>query len=304
LIGGANAQTFPARPVTMIVPFPAGGTNDVTFRSLARATERHLGQPIIIENKPGGSGTFALAQMAATAKPDGYTLAEILPIAFRMPFLRKTTYDPSKDFTFIIGVSRLTMGVVVRRGGRYNTFQEFVADAKARPDTISYGTAGTGSNPHIAMLQIARLQNVKWVHVPFKGEAEGMNALLGGHIDAVSGASGWAPQVNAGRLRLLVTFGTNRTQRWPDVPTLKESGVDWAVNAPYGLVGPKGMDPAVVQILHAAFKKGMEEQSFAATMTQLDQEIHYLGSRDYHDLAMKQIEEERLLVEALGLREE
>jgi len=234
LIGGANAQTFPARPVTMIVPFPPGGPNDVTLRSLARATERHLGQPIVIENKPGGSGTFALAQMAAMAKPDGYTIAEMLPIGFRMPFLRNTAYDPSKDFTFIIGVAGLTMGVVVRSDARHNAFQEFVADAKAHPGKINYGTGGAGTHPHIAMLQIARLQNVKWVHVPFKGEPEGMNALLGGHIDAMSGASGWAPQVNAGQLRLLVTFGANRTQRWPDVPTLRESGVDWAVGRVYG----------------------------------------------------------------------
>jgi tripartite-type tricarboxylate transporter receptor subunit TctC len=301
---GAQAQTYPTRPVTLVVPFPAGGPNDVTLRALASAAERHLGQPIVIENKAGGGGTLGPAQVAATARPDGYTIVEILPIALRTPFLRKTSYDPSSDFTYIIGVSGQTMGIVVRSDARWKTFQEFVAEAKAAPGKINFGTSGAGANPHVTMLQIAKQENIKWTHVPFKGNAELVNALLGGHIDAVSDSSGWAPQVNAGQFRLLVTFGDARTKNWPDVPTLKESGVNWAVNAPYGLAGPKGMDPKTVKVLHDAFKKGMEAPSFATTMAQLNQELFYLSTEDYRDFVMKQIEVEKQLVKEFGLKED
>jgi tripartite-type tricarboxylate transporter receptor subunit TctC len=301
---GAEAQTYPTRPVTLVVPFPAGGPNDVTLRALAGAAEHHLGQPIVIENKAGGSGTLGPAQVAATAKPDGYTIVEILPIALRAPFLRKTSYDPSRDFTYIIGVSGQTMGIVVRSDAPWKTFQEFLAEAKTAPGKINFGTSGAGGNPHVTMLKIGQQENIKWTHVPYKGNAELVNALLGGHIDAVADGSGWAPQVDAGQFKLLVTFGDARTKNWPDVPTLKESGIEWAVNAPYGLAGPRGMDPKIVKVLHDAFQKGMEAPSFAKTMAQLNQELFYLNTEDYRAFVMKQIEVEKRLVKEFGLKED
>src|SRR5262249_3881357 len=117
-IGAAQAQNFPVRPITLILPWPAGGTTDVGMRALATATEKHLGQSIVIENRPGGSGTLAPGQMAATAKPDGYTIAQIPITIFRFPFMTKTTFDPSTDFTYIIGISGYTFGELIRRGRR------------------------------------------------------------------------------------------------------------------------------------------------------------------------------------------
>jgi tripartite-type tricarboxylate transporter receptor subunit TctC len=140
--GSAEAQDFPARPVTLIVALPAGTSGDVTLRALASATERHLGRPIVIENRPGASATLGPAQMAATANPDGYTLAQISPTLFRLPFMRKTTYDPAKDFTYIIAVTTYTLGVVVKSDAPWKTFQDFLADAKANPGKITYGTGG------------------------------------------------------------------------------------------------------------------------------------------------------------------
>jgi tripartite-type tricarboxylate transporter receptor subunit TctC len=198
-IGAAQAQNFPVRPVTLIVPWPAGGTTDVGMRALATATEKHLGQSIVIENRPGGSGTLAPGQMAATAKPDGYTIAQIPITIFRFPFMTKTTFDPSMDFTYIIGISGYTFGVVVRADAPWKTFQEFLADAKANPGKINYGTPGAGTSLHITMEQIAKRRGITWTHVPFKGNADLMNALLGGHIHAVADSSGWAQLVNAGQ---------------------------------------------------------------------------------------------------------
>src|SRR6266550_4608335 len=253
-IGAAHAQNFPVRPVTLIVPWPAGGTTDVGMRALASATEKHLGQPIVIENRPGGSGTLGPGQMAATARPDGYTIAQIPITVFRFPFMTKTTFDPSTDFTYIIGVSGYTFGVVVRDDAPWKSFQDLTADAKANPGKINYGTPGAGTSLHITMEQIAKQQGIKWTHVPFKGTPETMNAIVGGHVDVVADATGWGPLVNSGDLRLLVTWGASRTKNWPDVPVLKEIGIDMVSNSPFGIAGPKAMDANVVKTLHDAFK--------------------------------------------------
>ena len=305
LLGGvAQAQQFPTRPVTLIVPWPAGGSTDIGMRALAAATEKHLGQSIVIENRPGAGGTIGPANMAANAKPDGYTVAQLPITVFRIPFIQKTSFDPTKDFTYIIHVTGYTFGVVVKGDAPWKTFQELLDYAKANPGKINYGTPGAGTSLHITMEQIAKMKGIKWTHVPFKGVAESMNALLGGHIDVTSDSTGWAGSVNAGQARLLVTWGATRTKNWPDVPILKEVGIDLISNSPFGIGGPKGIDPAVVKILHDAFKKGMEEQSYKDSMAKLDQEAYYLDTAAYHAFAMKQIGEQKQLVEDLGLRQQ
>jgi tripartite-type tricarboxylate transporter receptor subunit TctC len=300
----AQAQQFPTRPVTLIVPWPAGGSSDIGMRALAAATEKHLGQSIVIENKPGAAGTIGPANMAASGRPDGYTVAQLPITVFRIPFIQKTSFDPTKDFTYIIHVTGYTFGVVVKADAPWKTFNELIEYARANPGKLNYGTPGAGTSLHITMEQIAKQKGIKWTQVPFKGVAESMNALLGGHIDVVSDSTGWAGSVNAGAVRLLVTWGAQRTKNWPDVPILKEVGIDMISNSPFGIGGPKGMDPAVVKILHDAFKKGMEEQSYKDAMAKLDQEAYYLDTAAYHAFAMKQIAEQKQLVEELGLRQQ
>jgi tripartite-type tricarboxylate transporter receptor subunit TctC len=300
----AQAQQFPTRPVTLIVPWPAGGSTDIGMRALAAATEKHLGQSIVIENRPGAAGTIGPANMAANAKPDGYTVAQLPITVFRIPFILKTTFDPTKDFTYIIHVTGYTFGIVVKADAPWKTFDELIAYAKANPGKINYGTPGAGSSLHITMEQIAKIKGIKWTQVPFKGVADSMNALLGGHIDVTADSTGWAGAVDGGQARLLVTWGAGRTKNWPNVPTLREAGVDLISNSPFGIGGPKGMDPAVVKILHDAFRKGMEEQSYKDSMAKLDQEAYYLDTAAYHAFAMKQISEQKQLVEDLGLRQQ
>ena len=304
LSGIAQAQEFPSRPVTLIVPFPAGGTTDVAMRALALATEKHLGRPILIENRAGASGTLGPANMAANARPDGYTVAQ-LPIGiFRFPYMQKTTFDPVTDFTYIIHLTGYTFGVVVRADAPWKTFQEVIDYAKANPGKVNYGTPGAGTALHITMEQIAKQRGIKWTQVPFKGGADNMNALLGGHIDLNVDSTGWAELVNAGKFRLLVTWGAERTKNWPNVPTLKEVGIDLISNSPFGIGGPKGMDPTVVKVLHDAFKKGMEEQSYKDVLAKFDMEPYYMNTTDYHTFAMQQIVEQKQLVEELGLKQQ
>jgi len=300
--GAAGADTFPSKPVTLIVPWPAGGSTDLTMRALADATAKHLGQPVVIENRAGASGTAGPATMAAAAKPDGYTLSQIPITVFRLPHMVKTSFDPEKDFTYVINVTGYTFGVVVKGDAKWKTFDELMADAKANPGKISYGTPGAGTTLHITMEQIAKSKGIKLTHVPFKGGAETNAAVLGGHVSAVADSTGWGALVDSGDLRLLVTWGSARTKRWPNVPTLKEAGYGIISNSPFGLAGPKGMDPKVVKILHDAFKKGMEEPSYAEAMKKFDMEPFYKGSADYDAYAREIIAEQRQLVQDLGLK--
>lgn len=303
LAGVAQAQNFPVKPVTLIVPWPAGGSSDLALRALADATQKHLGQPIVIENRAGASGTLGPAQMAATAKPDGYTISQMPITVFRLPFMTKVTFDPAKDFTYIAGLTGYTFGVVVHKDAPWKTFQEFLADAKANPGKIKYGTPGAGTSLHIGMEQIAKQAGgIKWTHVPFRGAAETNAALLGKHVDAVADSTGWGALVNSGDFRLLITWGPDRTKNWPQVPNLKEVGINLVANSPYGVAGPKGIDPKIVKILHDAFKKGVEEPSYAAALVKFDQELSYLNTEDYQKHAMQQIEEAKKLVDDLGLK--
>lgn len=304
ITGIAQAQQFPTRPVTLIVPWPAGGGTDIAMRALALATEKHLGGPIVIENRPGVGGTLGPGGMAASARPDGYTVAQLPITVFRTPYMQKTNFDPAKDFTYVIHLTGYTFGVVVREEAPWKTFQELIDYARANPGKVNYGTPGTGTSPHITMEQIAKRTGIKWTQVPFKGGADNMNSLLGGHIDASADSTGWAELVNAGKFRLLVTWGAERTKNWPNVPTLKEVGIDMISNSPFGIGGPKGMDPAVVKVLHDAFKKGAEEQSYKDTIAKLDMEAHYMNTADYHAFAMQQVVEQKQLIEELRLKQQ
>jgi tripartite-type tricarboxylate transporter receptor subunit TctC len=154
------------------------------------------------------------------------------------------------------------------------------------------------------MEQLAKERGIKWTHVPFRGTSESTNALLGGHISAVADASGWASLVESGQLRLLVIWTDKRSKSWPSVPTLKESGIAMVSNSPFGLAGPKGMDPKVVKTLHDAFKKGMEERSYLDTIAKIDQEPFYLNTEDYRAFVRRTVAEQKQLMEELGFKPE
>lgn len=297
LSGGAFGEQFPSKPVKLIVPWPPGGPTDSQMRALARATEKHLGQPIVIENRPGASGTLGPIYMTQRERADGYTLSQIPLSLFRIPVGRGDAFDPARDLTFILQVSAYTFGIVVRSDSRWKTFGELVAYAKANPGAVTYATSGAQSIPHMTMETIGARLGIVWTHVPYKGGAECVAALMGGHVDMVGDGSAWAQQVNAGALRLLVTWGEHRSRSWPDVPTLKEAGIDMIVNSPYGIAGPKGIDPQVVKILHDAFKRGLEDPSHLAALARLDQEPAYLDSESYRAFAIREIEQERRSLE-------
>ena len=292
-------QGYPNRAITLVVPWPAGGSTDTHLRKLGELAGKQLGQPIIIENKPGAGGMLGPANMAANAKPDGYTLSQLTIPAFRQPHMQKVDYDPLKDFTYIIGVSGYTFGVVVKSDSPYKSFKDVIAYAKANPGQFTYGSTGTGTSPHLLMEEVAYKAGVQFNHIPFKGNADSTQALMGGHVMAQSDATGWGKFVDQGAFRLLVTFGDQRT-RW-GAPTAKELGYDVVSYSPYGIVGPKGMDPKIVKILHDAFKKASEDPENQKVLQQLDQVYWYKSSDDYAKWAAETYVAERATIERLGL---
>jgi tripartite-type tricarboxylate transporter receptor subunit TctC len=298
--GPAWAQApYPNRPITLIVPWPAGGSTDTHLRKLAELASKHLGQPIIVENRPGAGGMLGPAGMASAARPDGYTLSQLTVAAFRQPHMQKVEWDPLKDFTYIIGVSGYTFGVVVTSDSPFKNFNELIAHAKANPGKLSYGSTGTGTSPHLLMEEVAGKTGVAFLHVPYKGNADSTQALMGGHVMAQSDATGWGKFVDAGSFRLLVTFGDQRT-RW-GAPTAKELGIDVVSYSPYGIVGPKGMDPKVVKTLHDAFKKAIDDPENQKVLASLDQVYWYKSSEDYAKWAADTLKAERATIERVGL---
>jgi tripartite-type tricarboxylate transporter receptor subunit TctC len=299
--GTAQAQAYPSRPVTLIVPWPAGGSTDRHHRALAEIASKYLGQQIIIENKPGAGGTLGPGTMALTAKPDGYTISQYPMGMLRLPHMQKVPWSPINDFTFIIGVSGYTFGFVVKTDSPYKTFKDYVEAARKKPGEIDYGSTGIGTSPHLLLEELSANANVKLNHVPFKGNADLMQALLGGHVMAGSDASGWDKFVDNGQMRLLVTFGDKRTKRWPNVPTAKDLGYNVVGQSPYGLVGPKGMDPAVVKTLHDAFKKAMDDPKHQEVLAQLNQDMWYRSGEEYKSWAIATYAKDKLLIDRLGL---
>jgi tripartite-type tricarboxylate transporter receptor subunit TctC len=299
--GTALAQAYPNKPITLIVPWPAGGSTDRHHRALAELASKHLGQNIVIENKPGGGGTLGPGVMAQTAKPDGYTISQYPMGMLRVPHMQKTPWHPINDFTFILGVSGYTFGFVVRSDSPYQSYKDYVEAARKQPGKIDYGSTGIGTSPHLLLEELAGNAKVEFNHVPFKGNADLMQALLGGHVMAASDATGFDKFVDSGQMRLLATFGEQRTKRWPQVPTAKELGYNIVGNSPYGLVGPKGMDPAIVKTLHDAFKKAMDDPKHQEVLAQLNQDMWYRSGDDYKAWAVATFAKDKVMIERLGL---
>ena len=296
----AWAQAFPARPIRYICPWPAGGSTDVVIRAFAESAAKLLGQTVIVDNKPGAGGMLGANELV-NAKPDGYTLSQLPHGVFRIPHMQKTQFDTLKDFTWIACLTGYTFGLVVPADSPIKSIKDFVDYAKANPEKITYGHTGNGTSPHLAVEEFAQRAGIKLTAVPFKGNADNMQAILGGHTMGASDATGWGPHVEAGKLRLLATYGSKRTKRWPNVPTLVELGFQTVSDSPFGVCGPKGMDPAVVRTLPDAFRKTLEDPAVLSTLEKFDQSVIYMNTEAYTKFAREAFAAEKLTIERLGM---
>ena len=299
-LGTASAQSFPAKPVKLVIAFPAGGPTDISMRVLADNASKILGQPVIVENKPGAGGTLP-AQALPTAQPDGYTLAQIPLGVFRLPYTTKINWDPVKDISYVLNVTGYAFGIVVPADSPLKTWTHFVAWAKANPGKLSYGSTGTMTSPHLTTELIAQKLGIELLHVPYKGSADLMQATLGGQLMAAADSTGFAPQVEAGKLRVLNTWGAERLAKFPDAPTLKELGLDIVQNSPFGIGAPKGTPAPVVKRLHDAFKQAMEQESYRTALARYDMVPMYMSTAAYQKFAQETFAREKALVEKLGL---
>lgn len=299
--GGVRAAVpFPAKPITLWVPWAAGGATDITLRLLAELAGRQLGQTIHVENRGGAGGTLAMP-ILQQAEPDGYTIAQIPQPVLRVPYTQKVLWDPVRDVTPIIQISGVTFGVLVGAASTFRSLDDLFAHARANPGRLSIATNGVGTTPHIVLEELFTSRGLKYIHVPYKGTSELTLAVDTGQVMVGVNSTGFAPFVDSGRLRLLATFAAKRSPRWPQVPTLKELGFPIVAMSPYGLGGPRGLPPAVVTTLHDAFRKAMADPAFVAELAKYDQEIDYLGPAEYGQWLREQYARERIVVEKMGL---
>lgn len=298
----AAAQgAFPSKPITVIVPWNAGGSTDIYFRALGEVASKELGQPIVIENKTGGTGTLGPVTMALTAKPDGYTLAQIPVTVMRLPLMQKHNWDAQRDFSYVIHLTGYTFGVTTKADSKFKTWKDVVDFAKANPGKLTYATTGPGGSLHLGVEQISSRDGIKMTMVPFKGGTETNAAVLGGHVDLQADSTVWGPLVDAGQLRLLNVWTEQRNKRWPNVPTLKELGYPFVFDSPFGIAGPKGMDPAVVQKLHDAFKVALRDPKVKDVMEKYDFTERYMPPAEYTKYVAEIVASEKAALEKLGL---
>ena len=292
---------FPAaRPITLWVPWAAGGATDISMRVLADLAGRHLRQKVVVDNKPGAGGSMIMP-ILQQAEPDGYTIAQIAQPVLRVPYTQKVLWDPVRDVTPIIQISGVTFGVLVLGTSRFRTLEDLFAFAREHPGELSIATNGVGTTPHVVLEELFSARGLKYIHVPYKGTAEQMLAIEAGLVMVGVNSTGFAPLVDAGKLRLLATFAAKRSPRWPGVPTLKELGFPIVATSPYGLGGPRGLPPAIVSALHDAFRKAMFDPVFINEIAKYDQELDYLGPAEYGAWLREQYAKEKLVVERMGL---
>jgi tripartite-type tricarboxylate transporter receptor subunit TctC len=267
-----HAQTYPAKPVRLIVGFPPGGGTDVVARIIAPKLSENLGQPVVIENRPGATGTTAAA-MVAKSPPDGYTLmmGHVSVNAIAPSLFPNLQYDVIKDFAPIILTASVPHFVTVHPSFQVGSVKELVARLKAEPGKHTFPSAGNGSTPHLAGEMFKSLAGVQLVHVPYKGTGQSMQDLLAGqHLVAFDTMPASAPYVRAGRLKALAVSSPKRLPEHPDLPTVEEAGVPgYVISTWYGMFAPAGTPPEIVNRVHAETLKAMQSPEVRAKLVEI-----------------------------------
>jgi tripartite-type tricarboxylate transporter receptor subunit TctC len=271
------------------------------MRILADLAGRQLGQPVVVDNRPGAAGTLVGPALRA-APPDGYVLGQLPITLYRAALQRKLPWDPLRDITPVIQISGVTFGIVVPADSSLHSLADLVAWAREHPGRLTVGSTGVGSTAHLAMEDLLSREGVSYIHVPYKGTADQMLAVATGTLMAGVNSNGFAPYVESGKLRLLAIFSARRSKRWPQVPTLRELGyADAVYTSPYGIGVPAGVDAAIVRRLHDAFRQALFDPLHLQELARYDQEPDYLASADYARFVREVSARERQLLARLGL---
>ena len=297
----AADSAWPAKPIQLIVPWPPGGATDLTLRILAEEAQAVLGSPVVVINKPGAAGTL-VAMALKNAEPDGHTIGQVPITVYRHALMNQVPWDPVADFSPILQVSGVSFGVLVPTNSPFKTIQDLVAWATQHPGELLLGSTGIGTTAHLAMEEILLQHGIRYVHVPYKGTADQMLAVASGQLMAGVNSTGFAPWVDRGDLRLIAVFNARRNPRWPQVPTMKESGYPQAVyTSPWGLAAPAGTPAHLVARLHDVFHQAMMTERHTTALAKYDQSIEYLNTADYRHAIEEMVARERRLLKRMNL---
>jgi|LauGreDrversion4_2_1035121.scaffolds.fasta_scaffold532927_2 tripartite-type tricarboxylate transporter receptor subunit TctC len=294
-------EKYPSRPITFIIPWPAGGTADASMRAIGESLSKNLGVPVIVENRSGASGMLGVSQLVAS-KPDGYTIGQIPLSITRQHHMGTISFNPLTDITYLGRTAGLTFGLAVNSDSPIKTFSDYVRYAKLNPGKLNYGSTGIGTNTHVYMEEIAEQVGIQLNHIPFKGGTDNLNALLGGHTDSMMDSSVWAPHVQSGKLRLLAVFTDQRLEDFPNVPTVKELGIKISGTAPNGIGAPKGIDPSIAKILENAIEKAAKDTPHVDALKKYGMNLMWQSRKDYEQYIKEIHNKERMLVERLKLK--
>lgn len=304
--GTARAdEPYPTRPIQVLVPFPPGGVADLVARPFSAALEKHLKQPVVVVNKTGAGGAVGM-QAAAVAKPDGYTLMVALSSISVMPevdalFGRPSTYK-LKDFAPIALLTTDPTIFVIKKEAPWKTVADFVADAKKRPNEIKYASSGVYGTMHVATEMFAHAAGIKLRHIPTGGGGPALTALLGGHVDTISGGPNVSiPHIRAGTLRVLAGWGNKRLASLPDVPTLIELGykdVEFYIWS--GFFAPAATPAAAIKALRDGARIAAASPEFKAAMSKMDTPIQYMDAPDFQKFWDEDAERLRKAVRNIG----
>jgi tripartite-type tricarboxylate transporter receptor subunit TctC len=291
---------YPRRPVTIVVPYAAGGGGDTLTRAIAMQAQQKLGRRVLVENRPGGGGTIGVGAVAR-ADADGYTLAFVSssPLV-SVPNIVKVPYDAEKDFVYIARFMISAYPIVVRADSPWHSFDELLAFARANPGRLRWSTAGINGSPHIAVEAALRQESVRAAFVPMQGSAEVLAGLLGNTLD-VGIISDYAPLLAAGRLRVLAEIGSELFAGLEAIPTFEDLGYPLAPTIFFGLAGPAGMPPQLVALWSDIVEEVTGSEDFRRLIARLNGDARFLGHEQFHAFVLDDIATTRRALSSLGL---
>jgi tripartite-type tricarboxylate transporter receptor subunit TctC len=301
---GLCQSAYPNKPIMMVVQTNPGGTIDTLTRAISRIAEKELGQPLVIENKPGGANLIAV-NYVVKSKPDGYTLGTTASLVLlNSPHMdNKMPFNVLTDLTDIMPFFKYTFGMCVRSDAPWNTFEELVDYARKNPGKVTYGNPGIGSTMHITMERIAMKEGIKWTAIPFKSDDESVLSCLGGHTNVVMSSSLlMSGHIKQGKLKLLLILDDTKWPEFPNAPTMLEKGFDFYAISFGAVYGPKGLPEPMRQRLEDVFRNAMKDKSYIEAIDRFQMQIpKFKGGKEYSDFWRSKYDEMGRTIKALGL---